>query len=318
MRSPLARRDSTAEQLLTPDGLVRDTFEAMDTSVAVLLPESRRSEAGAVETLFRDWEATFSRFDPDSELSRLNAAAGRPCVVSDLMFRVLATARQAAQATDGLFDPTLLRSLEAIGYDRDFSAVLARPQAPEMTGPPAKTGGWRDLRLLEAGRTVELPAGVGIDLGGLAKGMAVDAAIAQLAARGVQTAAIDAGGDLAVLGLPAGSDSWSIAIEGPRQDRTVSLRTGAIATSSTSKRRWRQGDALRHHLIDPRTGMPSTSALWSASVAAPTCTQAEAAAKAAFLLGPLDGSRFLDRHGLAGMFISADGVAQLSGAWSGT
>ncbi len=316
MGSPLARRDPTAQQLLTPGDLVRATFEAMGTSVSVLLPGSRRAEAGAVETLFRDWEGRFSRFDPDSELSGLNAAAGRPCVVSDLMFRVLATARQAAQATDGLFDPTLLASLESIGYDRDFSAVLARPQVPDMTGPPAKTGGWRDLRLLDAGRIVELPAGVGIDLGGLVKGMAVDAAIAQLAARGVQTAAVDAGGDLAVLGLPAGSDSWSIAIESPRQDRTVSLRFGAIATSSTSRRRWSQGAALRHHLIDPRTGMPSTSALWSASVAAPNCTQAEAAAKAAFLLGPLDGARFLERHGLAGMFIAPDGTEQPAGTWS--
>lgn len=315
MRTPLARRDPTAEQLLTPDDLVRHTFEAMGTSVAVLLPASRPVDGTVVEELFRDWDATFSRFDPDSELSRLNAAAGRPCPVSDLMFEVLVTAREAATATDGLFDPTLLRSLESIGYDRDFSAIRAGTPIADTAAPPARTGGWHDMRLLEAGRIVELPAGVGIDLGGLAKGMAVDAAIGELATRGVGAAAVDAGGDLAVIGLPTGREAWSIAIEGPGQDRTVSLRSGAIATSSTSRRCWHQGDTLRHHLIDPRTGMPSTSALWSASVAAPTCTQAEAAAKAAFLLGPLDGSRFLAQHGLAGLFISADGTEHLAGAW---
>ena len=315
MRAPLAHRDPAAEQLLTPADLVRHTFEAMGTNVSVLVPESRRADSKSVEALFRDWDATFSRFDPHSELSRLNASAGRPHPVSDLMFVVLTTARGAAQATDGLFDPTLLRSLESIGYDRDFSAVLAGTLGADTASPPARTGGWREMQLREAGRIVELPAGVGIDLGGLAKGMAVDAAIGELFARGVRTAAVDAGGDLAVIGLPDGSETWSIAIEGPRQDPTVSLRTGALATSSTSRRRWLQGDVVRHHLIDPRTGLPSISALWSASVAAPTCTQAEAASKAAFLLGPVDGSRFLAQNGLNGFFIASDGTENFAGDW---
>jgi thiamine biosynthesis lipoprotein len=312
---PLARQAPPDERLLTPVDLVRHTFAAMGTSVTVLVPAEHAAEGRRVEDLFSQWNATFSRFDPDSELSLLNAAAGRPRPVSDLMFEVLSTARQAAEATNGLFDPTLLRPLESIGYDRDFAALDVGVPGASPTSPKPRTGGWRRLRLVTSGRTAELPVGVGLDLGGLAKGMAVDAAIDGLATRGVRAAAVDAGGDLAVLGLPAGQDAWSISIDGPDRGRTVSLRAGALATSSTARRRWRQGDVLRHHLVDPRTALPSTSDLWSASVAAPSCTRAEVAAKAAFLLGPEEGSRFLVQHGLAGLFIASDGTDRLAGAW---
>jgi len=160
-----------------------------------------------------------------------------------------------------------------------------------------------------------LPPGVGLDLGGLAKGMAVDAAIADLTVREVAIAAIDAGGDLAVLGLPPGTEAWRIAIEAPDRVRHVRLVSGALATSSIVRRRWRQGSVERHHLIDPRTGLPSKVPLSSTSVAAVTCAQAEVAAKVAFLLGPEDGSRFLAGHDLAGLFLLPDGRELRAGRW---
>jgi thiamine biosynthesis lipoprotein len=146
--------------------------------------------------------------------------------------------------------------------------------------------------------------------------MAVDAVIADLAARQVEAAAVDAGGDLAVIGLPPGAPAWTISIDGSDRPRRVSLTSGAMATSSTARRRWRQGSALRHHLIDPRTGLPSTARVWSTSVAAPTCTQAEVAAKVAFLLGPTDGAQFLAEHDLGGLFLLPDGTELQAGRWS--
>ncbi len=235
-------------------------------------------------------------------------------MVGELLFRVLVAARSAAEATTGLFDPTLLHSLEAIGYDRDFEAVVADPgRLP--AGPMPATGGWRNLSLDPERRTAQLPRGAGIDLGGLAKGMAVDAAIGELVGLGL-AGAVDAGGDLRVAGLPPEADAWSIAIEGPSAAHTISLRSGALATSSIARRRWHQAGVERHHLIDPRTGLPSTSDLWSASVATATCAQAEVAAKAAFLLGPADGSRFLAEHGLAGLFLGRDGSVRTAGPWA--
>ena len=179
------------------------------------------------------------------------------------------------------------------------------------------TGGWRNLTLDPERRMAQLPTGVGIDLGGLAKGMAVDAAIGELVGLGL-AGVVDAGGDLRVTGLPPGADAWSIAIEGPDAALTISLRSGALATSSIARRRWRQDGFERHHLIDPRTGLPSTIDLWSTSVATATCAQAEVAAKAAFLLGPIDGSRFLAERGLAGLFLGLDGSVRTAGPWAAT
>jgi thiamine biosynthesis lipoprotein len=317
------------EELITPDGMTRRRFDSMGTSVSVLVPVEQAAEADEVRRTFATWHATCTRFDPDSELSRLNQAAGTAVVVGELLFDVLVTAQRAARATDGLFDPTLLRPLEEIGYDRDFAeiagGVAAGPDrgmsatAARATGGRAAdgwaTGGWRHLTLDPATRVVYLPLGCGIDLGGLAKGMAVDAALAILADRGVTPAAVDAGGDLAVLGEPPGARAWPIAVEGPRGSHVISLPSGALATSSAARRRWNQGPVVRHHLVDPRTGLPSNAPLWSVSVAARSCAQAEVAAKAAFLLGPDDGARFLTERGLAGLFLTPEGHELRVGPW---
>jgi FAD:protein FMN transferase len=304
----------TSEGLVTPDGMARFVFEAMGTTVSLLLPSARADESERVERLFAHWQAVCTRFDPESELSRLNRSAGRPFVVGSLLFGVLSTAQRAAQATDGLFDPTLLHSLEAIGYDRDF-AEIADGTGPASGEPLPRTGAWRGMELDPERRAVRLPAGSALDLGGLAKGMAVDAALVELAAVGVTSAALDAGGDLGVSGQPPGGSPWPIAIEAPSGVRVVSLPSGALATSSSSRRRWRQGHVMRHHLIDPRTGLPSQQDVWSATVAAPTCAQAEVAAKAAFLLGPDAGARFLADRQLAGLFLLPDGRERQAGPW---
>ena len=118
--------------------------------------------------------------------------------------------------------------------------------------------------------------------------------------------AVNAGGDLAVHGQPPNASGWEIAIDGSVPSQ-VSLRSGALATSSVERRRWQVDGQPRHHLLDPRTGMPATTGLRSASVAAATCQQAEVAAKAALLLGPAAGSDFLLRRNLSGLLVTDDG-----------
>src|SRR5262249_39851443 len=150
-------------------------------------------------------------------------------------------------------------------------------------------------------RRVTLPEGVGLDFGGIAKGMAVDAAITRLARMGITSALVNAGGDLAVLGLPPRADAWPIAIAGLTQSRTVALQRGALATSGIARRHWRQGEQARHHLLDPRTGEPVHNELWSVTVVASRCELAEVAAKAAFVAGSEQGSSLLRDYGLAGL-----------------
>jgi len=288
-------------------------FRSMGTNITVLTPrDDARADASAIETLFAEWDRQLSRFRPDSDLARLNAAAGAPHRVGDLLLHATTTAIAAAAATDGLFDPLLGRRMEGLGYDMTFDAL-----PPDAMGGPLhawRPDEWRRIAVDQEHRMVTLPAGGGLDLGGIAKGMAVDAALARLVDCGLSFAAVNAGGDLAVHGEPPDERGWEIAIEGcvPRQ---VSLRSGALATSSVERRRWQINGRPRHHLLDPRTGMPATTGVRSVSVGAATCQQAEVAAKAALLLGPAAGSEFLLWRGMSGLLVTDAGDALRIGAW---
>jgi thiamine biosynthesis lipoprotein len=293
--------------------LVEHVFRSMGTHITIVLPPDRSEGAELARAQFEAWDARFSRFRPDSELSRVNAAAGTSVPVSEPMFAAVTMAIDAANATAGAFDPLLATRLVELGYDRTFDEL-----APERRLPDPGTwdaGRWRTVELDARRRTVRLPAGTGLDLGGLAKGMAVDAATNELRDAGIPYAAVNAGGDLAVHGLPPGMRSWSILVEGAGQ-RSVTIPHGALATSTVLDRRWRVGTESRHHLLDPRTGLPVRSGLVLATVAAATCAQAEVAAKVALLRGPQLGASFLRDHGLAGLLVAEDGAAQRIGAAS--
>jgi len=286
----------------------------MGTTISLLLPEQQVDQGRQiVHRLFNAWEQALSRFLPESELSRLNQQAGAPVVVSDLLYSVLATALTAAQATEGIYDPAMLDQLVQSGYDRTFDDLPAVRFDPIMPGEPG--GGWRGIRVNPISRTVTLPAGIKLDFGGIAKGMAVDAALEELRKNEVCPALVNAGGDLAVLGLPPTAGHWLIAVPGRSQFWTIPLRSGAVATSGIAHRRWWQGQTLRHHLLDPRTGLPAQSDLWSVTVVADRCEQAEVAAKVAFILGSSRGADFLRQHGIAGLLVREDGTWETVAPW---
>jgi FAD:protein FMN transferase len=277
----------------------------------VLAPSDRAPEAvEGVERLFAEWESALSRFRPDSALVRLNAHAGAPWRVNSLLFGVLAAAVDAARATSGLFDPTLGHELARIGYATSFETIGVVPAA---TVPPRHGGGWRDIVLDAARSVVTLPPGCSLDLGAIAKGMAVDAALARLASAGIEPALVSAGGDLAVRGLPEANAAWPISVA--ESGDVVPLARGALATSGTARRRWLQGPTARHHLVDPRTGEPATSGLHQVTVAAGSCRAAEVAATAAFVAGPRAGVRLLERNGLAGLLLTEEGDRLHAGSW---
>ena len=293
----------------------------MGTTISMLLPE-RQAELGMkiVRTLFIEWEQTLSRFIPDSELSRLNQRAGIPTAVSDLLYQVLATALTAAQATGGVYDPAMLEQLVQAGYDRTFDDLPAVRFGPIIPGEPG--GRWRGIQVDPIRRSVTLPVGIKLDFGGIAKGMAVDAALERLhqsgilsGGQGISSALINAGGDLAVLGLPPAAERWPIAVPGWEQFWTIPLHHGAVATSGIAHRHWWQDNTLRHHLLDPRTGLPAQSDLWSVTVVADRCEQAEVAAKVAFILGSRQGADFLRRHRIAGLLVREDGTWDTVEPW---
>lgn len=286
----------------------------MGTTISLLLPE-KQAELGAeiVRTLFSEWEQTLSRFLPDSELSQLNQQAGTPVAVSNLLYDVLATALTAAQATEGVYDPAMLEQLEKIGYDRNFDDLPTNRFEPIIPGEPG--GRWRGIKVDPIRRQVTLPRGIKLDFGGIAKGMAVDAALETLLHNDIRSALVNAGGDLAVLGLPPDEEHWPVAVPGQKQYWTIPLHHGAIATSGIAHRHWQQGNILRHHILDPRTGLPAESDLWSVTVVADRCEQAEVAAKVAFILGSKAGAEFLHKHRIAGLLVHEDGNWETVEPW---
>ncbi len=285
----------------------RAEFRAMGTTVEVhaSAPDLARASA-RVERLFRAWDDALTRFRDTSELSALNRAAGRPFAASELLFRVIAAALQWARETQGTFDPTLSHQIERLGYRRTFEDIEREgPQAP-LKASIEPGGAWRSMILDPARRTIFLPAGVGVDLGGIAKGMAVDAALVSLREAGFEAALVNAGGDLAVYGRPPCSDGWPIAVaEVP--DEVVALTHGAMATSGIARRHWIQGDTQRHHLLDAASGYPANTSLRSVTVAAQTCEAADVAATTAFLRGAHGGAAFLRQQGMAGLIVPEDG-----------
>ncbi len=313
-QAPLYPAHTHHNEFIESIGMSRAEFRAMGTTISLLLPDAQlREGTEATRDLFAEWEQTLSRFLPESELSRLNRQAGISINVSPLLFLVLHAACIAAQETEGLFDPTLLTQLIHIGYDRTFDALPATLPMPEAASQPG--GGWRGIRLKQRRRRVTLPEGIGVEVGGIAKGMAVDAALAHLRLRGIQTALVNAGGDLAVMGMPAGDEDWPLAIAGKDTTWTIPFHHGALATSGRNRRHWQQGTYARHHLLDPRSGESAQSGLWSVTVAAGSCQQAEVAAKVAFLLGAEQGKNFLDDRGFAGVLVRDDGSWTGTGSW---
>lgn len=271
-----------------------ERFRAMGCDV--LVGGAGPGELDAIRRLFAERERTFSRFLPSSELSRVNASTARGMLVSRLFAATLEQALGAAAATGGLVDPTLGAALVAAGYDRDFP--LLSDASIRSAAPTAERHGWRAVAL--EGRLLTRPRGLVLDLNGVVKGLAVDDAVALLAADGF----VSAGGDVAArgscaVGLPGGG--------------TVSLHGGALATSGTSSRTWMQNGVRQHHLVDPRTGRPSRSRWRTVTVAASSCLAADVAAKASFLLD-VEGPGWLDALGLPGRFVSRQEIVE-NAAW---
>jgi thiamine biosynthesis lipoprotein len=252
---------------------------------------------GAVEHLFHERDAIFSRFDPDSELNRVNAGGGEAVPVSAEFADMLAVAFEVARESGGLVDPTLGAELVAAGYDADF-AELPSDGRPGLVAVLPRTHEPVRLR----GRDVIVPPGVLLDLNGVVKGKTVDDALAALDGDGF----VSAGGDLAVRGtlvasLPSGG--------------TVTLVRGALATSGTDRRSWVRGGVVQHHLIDPRSRIPALSPWAQVTVCGKTCLAADVAAKAAFLLG-VHGPGWLDARGMPARFLTDEtGEIVVNLAW---
>ncbi|MEQ8835008.1 MAG: FAD:protein FMN transferase [Miltoncostaeaceae bacterium] len=282
IRRSLRAMGTDLELLVVPDRAEDEARDALEDAVA---------EVGAIERIA-------SRFDPGSELSRLNAA-GRARVSVELLRMVrLAVALRAA--TGGRFDPTMGRAVAAAGYDRTLDEVPADGPPP---GPPAPGGG--RVRIDDRGGIITLGPGVALDLGGIAKGWAADRAADVLGATG--SCLVSVGGDIAVRGAMAGSP-WPVGIVRGDGPATLALWRGGMATSGRDRRHWRRAGEAMHHVIDPATGAPSATDLVRVTVVAGDAAHAEAWATALLVAGCAGARRLSLREGLPAVLVRADGA----------
>lgn len=269
------------------------TFQAMGTEWALIAANADGLLKDA-ERLVRSLEARLSRFDPRSALSALNRDRRHADPVLAEVVRVALTWRAR---TAGLLDPTLGGTLVALGYATTFDRVEGRPTAHADLRP----------RVTLDGDEVCLHGDGSLDLGGIAKGWAVDQAARHLSSCGVRYALVDGGGDLRAIGGP-----WPV---GVGTDDAIVLHGDAVATSSTLRRAWHASDGTAlHHVLDPRTGRPSLSCVTTAIVRASDATTADALATS-LLIDPEKILPLLPSFGASARVADAEGVWWTTTDW---
>ncbi len=302
-------------------------FRAMNTSVELaaepwldkpsVKPDAINECFRRAEETVKRYEQQFSRFIETSELSQFNRSAGEWFVASAQFFEVMRLAQVYFEKTGGLFNPAVLKSLEAAGYDRSMDEIRAKGPGPSNGQDQAYVvPDFQRVEFDDERSALRLPVGMAIDLGGIAKGWIAEQAARQMSQL-VKACGVNAGGDLFTIGVPEGQTGWQIGLEDPfHPERDLALLTvepGAVATSSVMKRRWSRDDREYHHLIDPRTGKPAQETWVSVTAITAHAARAEALAKALLIAGP-EGANGMIRNYSDLIFIAVDQNGQLWGS----
>ena len=274
--------------------------------------------AGADEAIdrafgwFHEVERRCSRFDTESELMQLTRKIGTPVAASPILFEAVRFALAVADDSGGVFDPTVGHRMAARGFNREDRTghIVPTPVAVE------DDVSFRDVRLDEEERTIMLARPLLLDLGSVAKGLAVDAAAREL--QPLEDFAIDAGGDLYLGGRNPAGNPWSVGIRHPRQDGalidSVRVSNKAVCTSGDYERP--AGEQIGgHHILDPRSGR-SPADVASATVIASSAMAADALATAAFVLGPIEGLALMEHHGVEGLIVTPSLEMYKTRGWS--
>lgn len=294
-------------------------FRAMNSNIIMAAEgEKSRLRNGFYEThaFIERSEERFTRFSQQSELTQLNRSSGEWFDASPELFEVVELAIRMHHETHGLFDPGVLDALLQAGYNRSMDDLRREGAMPADETDRQLKSNFTAVQLDSLNRRILLPQGTHIDLGGIAKGWIAEQA-ASLLARYSNTCAVSAGGDMVLIGLPEGETTWSVGLEDPLyHDRDLAMLKvgpGAVATSSITKRRWKQGDQMQHHLIDPRTGKPAVTDWLSVTVVSPSAAEAEVYAKALLILGSAE-ARSIDLSKKDIIYIAVDNSGKLWGS----
>jgi thiamine biosynthesis lipoprotein len=301
--------------MTAPSAVPLSAFGCSGT-LAVTDPRALSAALRRVNQLVAEVDLACSRFRDDSEIVALSRTAGETTQLSPLLSAVLRAALDAAEQTVGLVDPTIGASMDGAGYDRDLAAIVPRPE--DISPVPA--AGWRTVNLDDETRTIWMPPGTVLDVGAVGKAWAADLASQRLAMDFGCGVLVALGGDVSVAGDPP-AGGWAIRItEDPYDpapwslEQTIAVDAGGVATSSTQQRQWRRGRRVCHHILDPATGLPAPIVWRTVTVAAGTCTGANAASTAAVILGE-DAPHWLAERRLPARLVRLDGRITTIAGW---
>lgn len=294
-------------------------WTALGTECFIQFASAEAAAGGAFVRAAQAWvaafEAKYSRFRPDSLISRINAAAGRDWVaIDEEMERILDLSGSIYSITKGLLDITALPLMRLWDYK------AAVPRVPSVTEINAarQLVGWPQVQR-ERGR-VRLPkAGMALDLGGWGKEYAVDMVAGIAREHGLTSALVDFGHDLRAVGTAPGKPGWHIGLEDPVKPGeacwgSLAINNRGVASSGDYRRGFTVGGVRYGHIVDPRTGRPVATGSRQVTVIAPTCVQAGVLSTTAFILPPAEGIRFIQESmGAEGCILTADARRQTRG-----
>ena len=314
----IVMNQSKAMTIREQGGVGRADMRALGTGITVLTTDPHEIAVAALEVR-HELEAidrACSRFRDDSDLEVANRASGHRLAVGPLLSEAIEVALRAASLTDGAVDPTVGEAMQVVGYDRDFSAVESS-LSPVVNVQPIR--GWTCVSFDKRWGTLQVPAGIRLDLGATAKALGADRAAGRAHAAARCGVLVSLGGDISTAGdAPRGG--WRVLVTdwhgaGPESPgQMVRIDSGALATSATTVRRWKRAGEEMHHIIDPATGR-SAEVVWKAvSVAAATCVDANIASTASIVKGE-EAVEWLSRHGLSARLVRPDGSVTVLGGW---
>ncbi|MFN8193365.1 MAG: FAD:protein FMN transferase [Nocardioidaceae bacterium] len=306
----------------TPTTAAHD-WELWSTTARLVVtrPEALEPALALVRETLAEVELAASRFRPDSEVMRLAAgaqdsgatgAADQRVEVSPMLADLLAGALDAAAWTGGAVDPTVGSTLSDLGYDRDIASLDLSGDRP--VARVRRVPGWRRVRL--EGTTLNLPAGLLLDLGATAKAVAADRCAVRVASTLRCGVLVALGGDIATAG-PGPDGGWVVDVQDTPEDPAAQIVLpdgAAVATSSTVRRTWNRGGESVHHVVDPRTSRSADSPWRSVTVVAGSCAVANAASTATIAWGA-DGAAWLATHDLPARLVGRDRQVHLLGGW---
>lgn len=298
--------------LLASCSAEKETVETrlmLDTSVEMKAFGQGPVDTAPVWSEIKVLEGIFSPYSPDSGISKVNSYAGvEPVRVSTHLIAAMTAALDAAKATGGAYDPTVLPLVRLWGISSGNTSI---PSEQDIRNALEKV----DFESVSvSGGSIFLKRkGMAADLSNLSKGYIADFAAEQLRKAGASSALVNAGGDVRV----SGKRAWKIGIKHPRAEgemlAVISLREGAVSTSGDYERYFMKDGRRYHHIFDTKTGYPSRASI-SATVVAPNCVLSNALALSAFLLGPEKGMALVKKYpGTEAVIVDMEGRVFVSG-----